>query len=69
MLLGLRDGDGIRFTLCRLHSGSVAAEVRWAATAMPVVRESDEHLLLCDADGRVLHLSLADGELVAFSLC
>ncbi len=69
VLLGVRDGDGIRFTLCRLHSGSVAAEVRWAAAAMPVVRESDEHLLLCDADGRVLHLSLADGELVAFSLC
>lgn len=68
VLLGVRDGDDICFTLCRLHSGGAAAEVRWPAATMPAVRESDEHLLLCDAEGRVLHLSLTDGAIAAFSL-
>lgn len=69
VLLGARDGDELCFTLCRLHSGSAAAEVRWPAiSAAPVLRESDEHLLLCDVEGRVLHLSLADGAVTTFSL-
>lgn len=58
-----------QLALCRLGDGTAVARMDWAAGVVPQFRESGQHLLFFDSEGRVLDLGNDHDTRIAFSVC
>lgn len=69
LVLAVAGPSFTQLALCRPGDGAAVARVDWAAGVVPQFRESGQHLLFFDSEGRVLDLGSDHDTRIAFSVC